>query len=163
MRQKMEFPGDSAAGLIGPEDPTLMAYFKANPQLFARPAKASFRQVLLGDATDAEVAAVRAVLDTGAGPEALGRRSLLPDEITQAGRPVVDRTFGDGFLHRATALNPSRWAGPIRSAYGLHLVRLDALDVGGAPDFESVRATVEDAWRRSEASLPSQAMLMTSS
>jgi len=39
-----------------------------------------------------------------------------------------------------------KWAGPIPSGYGAHLVRLEALTPGGARTLDDVRPLVEREW-----------------
>ena len=49
------------------------------------------------------------------------------------------------------ALPPGPWSGPVRSAFGAHLVELLALEPATAPQFEVVRGAVEEDWRRAKA------------
>ena len=39
-----------------------------------------------------------------------------------------------------------RWVGPLRSAYGLHLVLVTAVEPAELPPFEQVRSAVEREW-----------------
>jgi parvulin-like peptidyl-prolyl isomerase len=39
-----------------------------------------------------------------------------------------------------------RWVGPLRSAYGLHLVLVTAIEPAELPPFEQVRSAVEREW-----------------
>jgi parvulin-like peptidyl-prolyl isomerase len=41
---------------------------------------------------------------------------------------------------------PGRWVGPLRSAYGLHLVLVTSVEPAELPPFEQVRAAVEREW-----------------
>jgi parvulin-like peptidyl-prolyl isomerase len=43
------------------------------------------------------------------------------------------------------------WSGPVRSAFGEHLVELLDLEPGVPPPFEAVRHAVLEDWRRGEA------------
>ena len=51
----------------------------------------------------------------------------------------LERLFGSGFADASFELAADRWSEPIPSAYGLHLVRIDAIVRGEIPAFETVR------------------------
>lgn len=54
----------------------------------------------------------------------------------------IDRLFGAGFA-QALPQAASGWVGPIPSAYGYHLVRVERFQPASVPAFESVRSRVE--------------------
>ncbi|HMQ92052.1 MAG TPA: peptidylprolyl isomerase [Amaricoccus sp.] len=148
LRQKMEFLADSGAGAIEPGEGDLRDYYTAHLDRFTRPERASFRQVFLGED---DPAPVLAALSGGADPSGLGHRSLLPETVEAAGATAVDGTFGDGFFAAVTALEPGAWHGPVASAFGAHLVRLDALEPAQVPGFDQVRKLVDSEWRQQAA------------
>lgn len=51
----------------------------------------------------------------------------------------LERSFGGELAARAFALPPSIWSEPIESAYGFHLVRVEAIVPGAIPLFDAVR------------------------
>jgi hypothetical protein len=73
----------------------------------------------------------------------LGDPSLLPRELSLLTAREIDEMFGSGFADKLNRLDLARWAGPIESAYGLHLVLLRERVDGTLPDFTSVRTAVE--------------------
>lgn len=151
LRQKLEFLADEAADATPPTDEELKALFARNAEAFRVAPRLAFRQVFVsrdkrGDAAEAEAARLLARLNA-AGPAArldeFGDATMLPGEVELSALRDIDRQFGDGFARRLEAIEPGRWAGPIRSGYGLHLVlvreRIDAY----APDFAVVRPALE--------------------
>jgi parvulin-like peptidyl-prolyl isomerase len=58
----------------------------------------------------------------------------------------VARLFGAGFVAALAELEPGRWAGPVESGYGLHVVLLRARVDGRLPALAEVRAAVEREW-----------------
>ncbi|HRW14382.1 peptidylprolyl isomerase [Amaricoccus sp.] len=148
LRQKMEFLADSGAGAIEPNEDDLRDYFTAHLDRFTRPERASFRQVFLGED---DPAPVLAALSGGGDPSGLGHNSLLPEKVEAAAATAVDGTFGDGFFAAVTALEPGEWRGPVASAFGAHLVRLDVLEPAQTPSFDQVRKLVESEWRQQAA------------
>jgi hypothetical protein len=148
MRQKMEFLLADPAAVAAPTDADLRALFEATKQKYVTPESIGFRQIYLGEpAADAAEAALGA-LSGGADPALLGVPSLLPGEMALSRPAAVDSTFGDGFFASLVTLPTGAWAGPVRSAYGQHLVMVTAVTASQAPAFEAVRASVEAEWRR---------------
>jgi parvulin-like peptidyl-prolyl isomerase len=59
----------------------------------------------------------------------------------------LEKLFGLEFARRAMDLAPGVWNGPLLSAYGLHLVRVEAREPGRLPSLAAVRNQVERAYR----------------
>jgi hypothetical protein len=148
LRQKMEFLGDTGAAAMAPDAATLRAHFEENLARFTPPARLSFGQIFVGEG---DARAALAALRDGADPSSAGQPTLLPAGLDEVPRPVVDGTFGEGFFEQVAALPMGVWAGPVRSSYGEHLVRVETAGPAAPPAFEDVRARVEDDWRREAA------------
>ncbi len=148
LMQKMEFLTEGPAADTAPDDATLRAYFAAHPERFVRSTRVTFEQVVLGDG---DPVAALAALNEGAAPDSVGRGSLLPPAMEGAVQTSVDGAFGDGFFAGVTKLAPGVWQGPVASAFGEHLVRLEELEPGRMPPFEEVRTAVEADWRQQTA------------
>jgi hypothetical protein len=58
----------------------------------------------------------------------------------------VVKTFGPAFARAVFQVTPGRWAGPIESGYGTHLVWVDAVTPERIPAFEEVESEVKTAW-----------------
>ena len=152
LRAKVEFLAEAPAATLEPDDATLAAYYEANAADYAEPARISLTQVLLPAAvSDAEASALVANLRSGADPEGLGRATQLPPRIEAMALPALDRVFGAGFAAEVVGLVPGTWAGPLTSAYGPHLLRLDAVTQGALPPLDSQRKKVLADWRYDEA------------
>ncbi|HYC00880.1 MAG TPA: peptidyl-prolyl cis-trans isomerase [Candidatus Limnocylindrales bacterium] len=54
----------------------------------------------------------------------------------------LDATFGAGFAAAVAAAPVGTWIGPVRSAYGLHLVRVDARIASEVPSLSAVRESL---------------------
>jgi len=108
--------------------------------------------VFLGEAPSASaVADSLAALDRGVEHETLGARTLLPPSLPPSPANVVDGTFGRGVFEAVFELEPGTWTGPVRSAYGRHLVRVTERTPAAPVAFDAVRAEVEAEWRRNRA------------
>lgn len=145
LRLKMEFISESAAASMTPDEAQLRSWFEENKDRFAPSPSLSFRQIAFDDPTEATV--LLAALASGADPESLGRVGLLPFDMEAAPAAAIDGTFGPGFSDMVSDLPRGEWRGPVVSAYGYHLVVLDAVGALDPPSFDAVRDQVEDVWR----------------
>jgi parvulin-like peptidyl-prolyl isomerase len=59
---------------------------------------------------------------------------------------LVARDFGDRFAAALAAAPEGQWAGPVASAYGVHLVRIDRRVPAETPSLATVRAEVQREW-----------------
>lgn len=151
LRLKMEFIGEAVAAALVPTDADLAAWYAANADDFTGPAIVDFDQVMLADPAEAE--ATLAALASGADQATLGRGTLLPARVDRGSALAVDGAFGPGFFDAVAAFPPGAWSGPIGSAYGAHLVRLESVFRPAAPPLDDVRDAVIAAWKQEQADL----------
>ncbi len=151
LRQKLEFLVEDTVDSTTPAEADLQAWLDAHADVFRSEPEVAFRQVYVspdrrGPAAEADAKALLARL-TAAGPtadiEALGDPLMLPREVEGSTRSDVGRQFGEEFADEILALEPGRWAGPIRSGYGLHLVLLQERQAAKIPTLDEVRPLVE--------------------
>ncbi len=147
LAQKLKFILDDTARLADPNDDVLRAFYSANAARFAPPATVSFSHVFFNSHSrpDAQQDA-KTVLAAGPAADS-GDRFLLGGELVEAHRQTVENVFGPDFARDAFALEPGTWAGPLKSSYGFHLVRLDRKSEPAQPLLEAIRDEVLSAWR----------------
>lgn len=147
VRQKYELitEGD---GRSTPTDSDLMAYLKANPSAFVRPAIVTFEQIYFDPAisTPGQVAAAKSAIANGANPATAGQASMLPRFVVKSSLDLVARDFGDKFAEQVGTVPVGRWVGPIPSGVGVHLVRVSERGAPQLPPLEQVRKAVEREW-----------------
>ena len=161
LRQKMEFILDGAVAALEPSERTLRDYYRTHAERFATRPKVGFQQVFLGKTADeATVASTRQVLEAGASSGEVGQTTLLAPEMPASVSTTVDSNFGAGFFDQLVTQPPDIWSGPIRSAYGLHLVKVTRKTGSTLAEFEAVREQVEDAWRRATSERLSKEQLL---
>jgi hypothetical protein len=154
MGQKMEFLMDTGAYLQEPAAGELDAYFTANEEFYRSGLRLAFEQVYLGEAPETETIAwsLGALLsDPPTDPSALGERSFLPARLGLSPPNGVDGVFGKGFFDLVAELSPGEWAGPLVSAYGVHLVRIIDTRPARTPPLEEIRDAVLKNWREAKA------------
>lgn len=92
------------------------------------------------------MSAVKAALAKGADPATAGQPSMLPRHLDDISLDLVARDFGDGFAKQLAAVPVRRWAGPMPSGIGVHLVRVRARAAAQLPSLDQVRTAVAREW-----------------
>ena len=153
LRQKMEFLSHMVLGTLTPKDAELDAYLKANPTKFERDPQIAFDQVFLdparhGERIDEDVASILEVLrsDPSADPATFGDATLLPHELGMTSSTKIGQTFGPEFAQAIIRIEPGAWSDPVKSSFGLHLVRVNAREPGRIPNLDGARDAVKREW-----------------
>jgi hypothetical protein len=163
VRQKMDFFVDDLVDAGETPEAELEAWLAEHPESYAQPARFTFRQVYLnpdrrGDKLRADAERVLAELrstDGTSDPRALGDGSLLEHAYTDYRTDIVATSFGQTFAEHLAGLPTGTWSGPVESAFGLHLVFVDASTPERVPALAEVREAVKRDWsfaQREEAS-----------
>jgi hypothetical protein len=129
-----------------PSEAELAAHLAAHPARYAQPARWRFRHVFFardrwgGDAAAAAQAAAAELARAGTSPPVAAGDAFLAGTTFAATAPDVARTFGPAFAAALDGLPAGRWAGPVESAYGWHVVWLDAHTPSTVPPLDAVRS-----------------------
>jgi hypothetical protein len=155
LAQKLNFVIEGTTRLAEPTEHDLQGFYASHPDQFRTEARVSFAQVYFSatrckDPT-AEARAVLAELSARGNSDpdgTMGDRFLLGAEFHDESEQMVSNAFGREFAEAVFGLTPGSWSGPIESGYGLHLVRVLALQASQLRPFAEVRSQVLEAWRR---------------
>jgi hypothetical protein len=145
VRQKYELIAEEADPGAAPTDADLQAWLTAHPGAFERPPVVSFDQILLKDDSPLGLAAAQKALVAGAAPAGLAAATMLPEAVTAVPLDLVARDFGAGFAAGLETTPLGAWT-PLRSGYGLHMVRLSARTAATQPPLADIRAEVAREW-----------------
>ena len=85
-------------------------------------------------------------LARGANANEVGDPFMLPLELADVSRDDIARDFGSSFADAVTGSAPGSWSGPVRSPFGVHLVKLESHTPASTARFEEVRDRVRDAY-----------------
>lgn len=143
--QKFEFMTE-AAPQAPPTTVELQAWLDAHADKYAIEPRYSLRQVYFdparhGAKLDSDIAAARRTLE--AGNSFAGDTTMLPATLEDAAASDVERQFGADFTASLKTLPVGVWQGPVRSGFGMHLVKLSASEHGRLAKLNEVRAAVE--------------------
>lgn len=161
LRQKMEFVSADVADQAEPGDAELDAYLQAHPDKFRTEPRFSFSQVYLnpekhGDHLAADTAQLLSQLNQNSSDNdrtdinMIGDALMLEYQFTTMRRSEVANLFGESFAEKLGELTPGQWQGPVKSGYGVHLVRVNERTDGGMPALADVRDTVIREWANAQ-------------
>jgi len=154
LRMKMELLVEDIANLSSPTDEELQTYLDDHMDSFRKEPQVSFKQVYLNsDKRGTEVGeAARKMLTElvkagpGADPEIYSDPNMLPNNFSLSYISEFEKLFGGSFARDLLQVEPGKWAGPIWSSYGLHLVFVWDRIEGRDPELGEVREEVEREW-----------------
>jgi hypothetical protein len=121
-----------------PDDATLEAALARHAERFARPARVAVTHVLLRDD---------------------GTADRDPTTLPLQSERDLARQLGPTFARAALAAAPGEWTGPVRSALGRHLLRVERYEPAQAPALAAVRNQVRELVRRERADAALRAAL----
>lgn len=160
LRQKMEFVAEDLAADAQPTEAQLQTFLAANAGKFSSDASFSFRQIYFspdkrGNAVVKDATTLLDKLrtaDAKASAAAGGDRlSMIETEYKAVPTREVAAIFGDGFAGSLSTIEPGKWAGPIQSGYGLHLVYVEAHIAAALPALAQIRDAVVREWHTDRA------------
>lgn len=149
--QKLGVITEESAAQSAPSDADLEAYLKSHAARYASPTVIDFEQVMFdpvrhGVRLEADFEAAFARLTAGADPGTLGDSTLLPATAAAVPADLLARDYGDGFAKTVLALPVGIWQGPVRSGYGIHLVRVTRQTPGLPARLVEARDAVVRDW-----------------
>ena len=156
LAEKLEMALNDVAATAEPSDDDLRRYFESNADRYAEPAGLTLTHRFFSDDRRGDSAEA----DARAGLEALVAGRTADDDSFHAAKTLsledadrLERIFGTAFRdavveHAGRPGSLRAWFGPVPSAYGAHVVRVDAYQEGRRRTLDEVRGTVLDDWRR---------------
>jgi peptidyl-prolyl cis-trans isomerase C len=157
--QKMQFVTQDQQAPPEPTDAQLASYFAVNRTIYTKHPQATFTHVFFSTDADGEsrartraVAALKDLRGTAV-LRAPTAGDIFPDNYDFASYEPqqVTRLFGDSEFAAAVFAAPiGEWAGPFRSAYGWHLLRVDSRRAAADPPLQDVRARVRNDYLREQ-------------
>lgn len=154
LAQKLNFIIEGTAHVAEPGERDLQDFYASHAAQFRDEARISFTQVYFSPArrpdaeTDARAGLADLVARGASEPdETMGDRFLLGADFHEQSEQMVTDAFGQDFSQALFQLMSGSWNGPIRSAYGLHLVYISALHPSQLRPYPEVRSQVLEAWR----------------
>lgn len=149
MRQKVEFLTADLVESFAPTEEELQAYLDANPDEYRQEPTVTFLQTFISERDGPEQDRARAAAllrelqaNPNTDPGMVGDPFMHPAAFLGARESDVANLFGPEFAAQLPDQPLGEWSGPVTSAFGLHLVRVDDLVPGRASELGEVRDAV---------------------
>jgi len=152
LQQKMEFLMEPSAAELTPGEGELQAFLEANREAFRIPKRLAFEQVYFNPerrgAAAADAAEVLERLRAGevSDPTGLGDQTMLSQRLALTSVDRIELAFGGDFAAGLAKAPVGEWVGPVRSGFGLHLVKLDERKEARDPTLSEVIGIVTREW-----------------
>ena len=159
LKQKMEFLVDDFAA-SEPTDTDLQRFLDENQDAFREDARVDFEHVRFKETASEKAAQVLAKLQEGVKLDiyAVGDRLPLPSRFESTRETEISGLFGEEFKEVLLAQEAGQWMGPIRSPYGLHLVKIHRQIEGRIPKLSEIREAIKRDWLYDRRRLAQQAL-----
>ena len=146
--EKMQFLSQEIAS-GEPSDKELDDYFQRHRDKFLLPPKIAFSHIFFsptkrGPALQSDAAKWLTLLKSRGDlePSTLGDAFMLQNEYPLQAPQEIASLFGRDFSDELFKLKPGVWHGPVRSSYGLHLVRITRYEPAHPPQLNEIRTQV---------------------
>lgn len=155
LAQKLEFflAENDPPGL--PDEAVLRAWFEANRSLYDAPVKLSWRHIFANDETEA-ARLLAQVKNRPADWQTLGQPFMLSRAYARQAAPQLAQNMGADFADNLFAATQNGWFGPLRSAYGWHIVEITERHAAQAAQFLPLADKIADDWQDEQARLAQQ-------
>jgi hypothetical protein len=164
LRQKLEFISEDLTSRAEPTERELQDYLAAHVDVFRTERRFTFTQVYLDPqrhadrlSRDTEALLARLEADPDLDAQTLGDSLLLGSRFDALPASEVAREFGEDFARQLAALPVGSWAGPVKSGYGVHFVRISRRDDGDVPSLAQDRAAIKREWSNAQRTAASEA------
>jgi len=151
--QKMQMLAAGQADARGLTDKDLAAFFALRKEQYKIPARLSVTHVFFKDGDDAQARAEKLLAEfiekepSDALLREAGDSTMLEATHEAVTAEELEKRFGTDFTAEVLSLAEGKWSGPVRSAYGLHVVKVFGRVPGRIPDLAEVRDKVDNDLR----------------
>jgi hypothetical protein len=150
LAQKAEFLLEDLTAQPEPDDAELESYLQRSPDRFRTPARYTLAQVYLspdrrGDEAEADALRLLETLrrdGAAVDPVAVGDPLMLERRLVDHSETEIAGLLGQDFAAALAEVPEGRWAGPLESAYGLHLVYVESREPARVPPLSEIRDRV---------------------
>ena len=159
LRQKLEIITEEAAASAQATDAQLQDYLTKHVDDFRGESRVAFSQIFLdptkrGARIDADLKSLLEQVQqraTSTNWQKLGDQLfVLKPEYALSGEREIATIFGADFSSSLLELKQGEWSGPVRSGYGVHLVKVNQIEAARPVALADVRPLVEREWRNAQ-------------
>ena len=147
--QKMQMLAAGQADARGVTEKEIAAFFALRKEQYRIPARVSLIQAFFRDGPDSRARAEKLLsqFQEQEPSEAILREAGDPTMLETVREAItaldLEKLFGTEFTAEVLSLPEGKWSGPVRSGYGLHVVKIFDRKPGRIPDLAEVRDKVK--------------------
>ena len=147
--QKMQMLAAGQADARGVTEKEISAFFSLRKEKYRIPARVSLIQVFFRDGENSRARAEKLLsqFQEQEPSEAILREagdSTMLETVQEAVTALdLEKLFGTDFTAEVLSLTEGKWSGPVRSGYGLHVVKIFDRTPGRIPELAEVRDKVK--------------------
>ncbi|MEQ8860004.1 MAG: peptidylprolyl isomerase [Pseudomonadales bacterium] len=152
LAQKLTFLTEDLATGRSPSEAELRSYYADNAERYSEPERFSFgHRYFSSERREQAQADAQAALATADSEGAVqGDPFMLQRSYVERSQREIGELFGREFAAALSELPPGSWQGPVRSAYGWHLVRVEQREPARQLGFDEVIDRVAADYRQQQ-------------
>ena len=149
--QRMRFLIEDTTAVPEPDDLQLQAWVDAHPEKYTQPSETSLEQVFFsrakrGDHLVADAEGAARDLANSAEAKVEGDPFPRGHELEDQTPEELGRAFGAAFARAVDGMPIGEWRGPIKSSYGVHVVRVVRRNEAKPASLERVQERARSDW-----------------
>jgi hypothetical protein len=142
LAKKVVFLSDDLAKALSPSDIELKEYYQQNSDTYNKPSSFTFEQLYFSrDNGKDPMANVKEVLLRGI-TSSDGDPISLPRKMVDKASTLIAVEFGSTFANSLDSLPLGEWTGPVKSGFGIHIVKVEQKKRGEPFPFEAVKKQI---------------------
>ena len=145
--QKLEFLAEDINGEI-PDSETLEGFYRLNIEKYSEPRRYSFSQIYFSEQALATEQLL--TLDSLSDWKSLGEVTMLNSQYFARSKRDISNILGGEFAGVVDEFLLREWAGPFKSSFGYHIVRLERVDEPAAVPIASIEMKVLADYQESQ-------------
>jgi len=144
--QKMTYLLEEQHPTSEPTRTELQAWLDAEPNRYTVPAQFTFEHVFFAEPID--TAPILEALASGASPSGFGDAFVHGRRVRGRSEADVSRMFGDAFAVALSRAPTDSWMGPVGSALGTHLVRVETYSPSRTATLDEALSQLTADWKQ---------------
>lgn len=152
LAQTMAFVVEGRADLDQPGEEQLRDLYRELNEPGNRQMRYSFRHLFFssdrrGNSAQKDSAEALQAIEQGADPEVYGDPFLSGSTFSSRTLQQIEEEFGTEVMKLVSESDSARWAGPVASPYGTHLLYVNRADLSPLPSYEQMHDKLVLEWR----------------
>ncbi len=142
LAQKMEFLSDGLAESLQPTSEILQDYYEKRKSNYQKPPVYTMELVYFSNDDQIKSTNDALVALKTQNPQVLGENISLPSKYSEQNATIIARDYGSNFVKALDSIPINKWAGPLVSGYGIHLVNISKKEASRYYSYDEVAEKV---------------------